>query len=236
MICEHQTRVITRSCLHWSQQSRFDWFQRKHFQPWLMAAEQTGGKSLWIKAAAKMTLMLKSSRQWPGSGGGDHFLQLKSDSLLCRAFEVWMKWDWMLFIRHTDIILSLFCSSPSSCFSSSFEAFQPPAASWKVSSLLGHSTNDLLFNSFILTSLLLIFSPRMEGTNCTFIHSGQSQVQAHQLSPSKSESNNSLPTSSILTSTFCCYITKNLPKSNPLSLPWEMETGKGLPNRAIKGG
>lgn len=33
--------------------------------------------------------------------------QLKSDSLLLWAFEVRMKWDWMLFIRHPETLFSL---------------------------------------------------------------------------------------------------------------------------------
>ena len=111
---ENQTCVIIWSCLRRSQQSSFDWFQRQQFLLRLIAVAEAAGKSLWIKAAAKITLMLKKkkkrkkkkrSRQQPGSGGGDHLsFQLKSDSLLLRVFEVRMKWDWTLFIQHTDTL------------------------------------------------------------------------------------------------------------------------------------
>lgn len=65
---------------------------------WLIAEEETGGKSLWIKAAAKMTIMHKSSLQWQVQVEVTIAFQLKSDSLLLWLFEVHMKWDCMMFI------------------------------------------------------------------------------------------------------------------------------------------
>ncbi len=60
--------------------------------------------------------------------------QLKSYSLLLWAFEVRMKWDWMLFIRHTQILFSLSpTTSPTllHLLLASFppsKAFLPPAS------------------------------------------------------------------------------------------------------------
>ena len=60
---ENQTRVIIWSCLRRSQQSSFDWFQRQQFLLRLIAVAEAAGKSLWIKAAAKITLMLKKKKK-----------------------------------------------------------------------------------------------------------------------------------------------------------------------------